>query len=201
MAEFRILGPVEAVHDGAVIALGGPRHRRLLAVLLLHAGRIVPAGKLIDAMWGDAPPRSAPGMLHVRVSQLRTALRVAGVRLLTRDGGYVLDVGPEDLDAGRFERLAVAGAAAMAGGDAKGARADLAAALALWRGPALNEFADETFARSEAVRLSELRLRALETRIAADLALGRHGEVIADLEKHTAEHPMRERLWEELIRA
>jgi DNA-binding SARP family transcriptional activator len=201
VAEFRILGLVEAVHDGSVIPLGGPRHRRLLAVLALQPGQVVPAGKLVDALWGDAPPRSAPAMLHVRVSELRTALRAAGTRLLNQAGGYLLGVDRDGIDAGQFERLAAAGAAALAGGDPHRARADLAAALALWRGPALAEFADEPFARSEVSRLGELRLHVVENRIAADLDLGRHGEVVAELEKLVAEHPLRERFWVQLMLA
>jgi DNA-binding SARP family transcriptional activator len=201
MAEFRILGPVEAVHDGSAIALGGPRHRRLLAVLLLHAGRVVPTVTLTHALWGDAPPRSAPAMLHVRISELRAALRTARPQLLTTDGGYVLRVGPDELDAERFERLNAAGSAALSAGDPARARTTLAAGLALWRGPALMEFADERFARPDAARLGELWLQATENRIAADLDLGRHGAVVADLEKLTANHPLRERFWAQLMLA
>ncbi|MEV0618463.1 BTAD domain-containing putative transcriptional regulator [Nonomuraea sp. NPDC050404] len=192
---------MEAVHDGAVITLGAPRHRRLLAALLLNAGRVVSVAKLTDALWGDAPPRTAGAMLHVRVSELRNVLRAAGARLLTRDGGYVLRVGPDGLDAERFERLAASGAAALAGGDPGRARAELDAALALWRGPALGEFAEEPFARPDATRLAELRLRAVENHIAADLGLGRHDEVVAELRKLVAGHPLRERFWGQLMLA
>ncbi|HEU5110399.1 MAG TPA: AfsR/SARP family transcriptional regulator, partial [Micromonosporaceae bacterium] len=195
MVEFRILGPVEAVHAGSILPLGGPRHRRLLAVLLLHAGRLVPAKKLIDTLWGDVPPRSAPAMLHVRVSELRAALRGAAPLLQTRDGGYLLAAEPDEVDATRFERLVAAGTAALADDDPARARADLEAGLALWQGPALAEFADEPFARSDAARLGELRLQAVESRIAADLQLGRHREIVAELEQLVAEHPLRERFW------
>jgi DNA-binding SARP family transcriptional activator/tetratricopeptide (TPR) repeat protein len=195
MVAFRILGPVEVVHEGQVAPVGGPRHRRLLAALLLHAGQVVSAARLIDALWGDEPPRSAPSMLQVRVSELRAALRVAGASLLTRDGGYLLRAGPDELDAWRFERLAAAGAAALADGDPERARADLSAGLALWRGPALAGFAEEAFARAEAARLEELRLQVVENRIAAELELGGHGELIAELEKLVAEYPLRERFW------
>jgi DNA-binding SARP family transcriptional activator/Tfp pilus assembly protein PilF len=196
MVEFRILGPVEAGHDGSILSVGGPRHRRLLAILLLHAGQVVPAGTLTEALWGPAPPPSAAAMLHVRVSELRSALRATGTRLSNhRGGGYMLRVAPDDLDAVRFERLTAAGVAALAAGDAERASGDLRAALALWNGPALAEFADEPFAQSDAARLGELRLQAVETRIAADLELGRHGELVAELEKLVAEYPLRERFW------
>ncbi|WP_187415172.1 AfsR/SARP family transcriptional regulator [Nonomuraea sp. PA05] len=199
MVEFRILGSVGAVHDGAAIALGGPRHRRLLAVLLLHAGQPVSVPALTDALWGERPPRSAAAMIHVRVSELRNALRAAGRGVLTHDGGYLLRLGPDELDAGRFERLAGAGAAALADGDPARARAALEAGLALWRGPALAEFADEAFARPDAIRLGELRLQAVEHRIAADLDLGRHGEVVAELRKLVTDQPLRERFWGQLM--
>nr|WP_311132291.1 BTAD domain-containing putative transcriptional regulator [Nonomuraea gerenzanensis] len=199
--EFRILGTVGAVHEGAAIVVGGPRHRRLLAVLLLRAGQVVPVPALTDALWGERPPRSAGAMIHVRVSELRTALRVTGSRVLTRDGGYLLKVGPDELDAVRFERLAAAGAAALAAGDPVRARADLVAGLALWRGPALGEFADEAFARADAIRLGELRLQAVEQRIAADLELGRHDSVVAELRKLVHDQPLRERFWGQLMLA
>jgi DNA-binding SARP family transcriptional activator len=140
-------------------------------------------------------------MLHVRVCELRAALRAARPQLLTTGGGYVLRVGSDQLDAERFERLTAAGAAALSAGDPVRARTELAAGLALWRGPALVEFAEERFARPDAARLDELRLQAVENRIAADLALGRHGAVVADLEKLTANHPLRERFWAQLMLA
>jgi DNA-binding SARP family transcriptional activator/Tfp pilus assembly protein PilF len=201
MTGFRLLGSVEVVHDDSVLALGGPRHRRLLATLLLQAGRVVPLGTLIEALWGDAPPRKAQAVLHVRISELRAALRATGSELIAREGGYELRVDPEDVDAWRFERLATAGGAALAAGDAEGARAELLAALALWRGPVLAEFAGEPFARSDAARLEELRWQATRNRIAADLELGRHAEVIPELEKLVVEHPLREQFWGQLMLA
>jgi DNA-binding SARP family transcriptional activator len=201
MVEFRLLGPVEVVHAGAMLAVGGKRHRRLLAALLLHAGRVVPAGKLIEALWGDAPPRSAPAMLHVRVSELRAALRPVGPPPINRDGGYLFQLAPGDLDVWQFERLLAAGAAALADGDPARARAELDAGLALWRGPALGEFADEPFARAEVARLRELRLQAIENRVAADLDLGRRGHLVAELEMLVAEHPLHERFWSQLMLA
>jgi predicted ATPase/DNA-binding SARP family transcriptional activator len=199
--EFRILGPVRALHAGVELRLGGPRHRRLLAVLLLRCGGIVSTGRLIDALWGDEPPRSASAMVHVRMSELRAALRPGGPELLTRDGGYLLRVEPEDVDAQRFERLVASGVEALANGAAARARDDLLAGLAFWRGPAVAEFADEPFARAEAGRLTELYVHAIEHRIAADLALGRHDDLVVELEKLVAEHPLRERFWGQLMLA
>ncbi|WP_238992457.1 BTAD domain-containing putative transcriptional regulator [Jiangella ureilytica] len=197
--EFRVLGSVDALHEGSRLRLGGPRHRRLLAVLLVHAGEVVPTDRLIDALWGSSVPRSAPQMVHVRVSELRAALRAGQPELLTQGGGYLLRVDDDSLDARRFERLAADGSHALADGDAARARAQLALGLALWRGAALAEFADEPFARAEAVRLTELRHQAVENRIAADLQLGRHAGVVAELETLVAEHPLRERFWAQLM--
>jgi DNA-binding SARP family transcriptional activator len=199
--EFRILGHVQAVHAGVVLPLGGPRHRRLLAVLLLQGGGIISVRQLISALWGETPPSSARQMLYVRISELRAALRAGRPELDYRAGGYRLRVGPDALDAQRFERLAAAGARALAGGDPARARNDLAAALALWRGEALAEFADEPFARSEAARLTEVRWQATENRITAELHLGWGGELVAELRKLVAEHPLRERFWVQLMLA
>jgi predicted ATPase/DNA-binding SARP family transcriptional activator len=203
--EFQILGTVRAVHAGSALPLGGPRHRRLLAVLLIHAGRPVPNDRLTAALWGEDPPRRAAEMIHVRVSELRAALRPARPQrhagLLAGEGGYRLEVGEGELDAHTFERLAAAGSRALGEGDATAAREQLSAALGRWHGPALAEFAAEPFARTEAARLEALRLQALEDRLAADLALGRHGAILAELEALVAEHPLRERFREQLMLA
>ncbi|GLZ05242.1 SARP family transcriptional regulator [Actinomadura sp. NBRC 104412] len=197
--EFRILGGLEVVHAGASLALGGPRHRRLLAVLLLNAGATVSKGRLVEALWGDDPPKSAPEMLYVRVCELRAALRAGRPEphagLLNRDGGYVLRAGADELDFRRFERLAAEGTGALAEEDHVRAAALLGDALALWRGPALAEFADQPFARAEAARLDALRLRVLESRLEADLALGRHGDLVGELKSLVGEHPLHERFW------
>jgi predicted ATPase/DNA-binding SARP family transcriptional activator len=203
--EFRILGPLEAVHGEAPLPLGGPRHRRLLAALLLHGDALVPAGRLIAALWGDDPPRTAAAMLYVRVCELRAALRPGrpqvNAGLLNRDGGYVLRLDEDRLDAREFDRLAAAGARHLADGDPGAARTALAEALAQWRGPAVAEFADEPFARAEVARLEESRLRTLERRLEADLATGRHGDIVAELEGLVADHPLRERFWAQLMLA
>ena len=187
MPEFRILGPFEVVEDNRQVALGGPRQRALLAILLLHRGEVVSSDRLIDELWGERPPATAAKTLQGYVSHLRKALGT-GV-LETRSGGYVLD--PDAVDADRFEALV---AEAREGVDARTARDRLGAALGLWRGEALADLAYEPFAQAEIARLDEARLAALEDRIDADLELGRHREVVAELESLVAQHPNRERL-------
>ena len=202
---FRILGPIEVSYAGTALALGGPRHLRLLAVLLVHAGEPVGVGRLIEALWGEEPPRTAATMLHVRISELRTALRAGqrepAARIVTRRSGYVLQVGADEVDAGVFERLAAAGREALTSGDHERAGIHLRDALELWRGPPLAEVADQPFAVAEATRLEGLRMQALEDRIEVELALGRHGAVIVELEALVGEHPLRERLWLQLMLA
>jgi predicted ATPase/DNA-binding SARP family transcriptional activator len=203
--EFRILGALEVSHQGSTLSLGGPRHRRLLAVLLLSSDEVVSTGRLIEALWGDAVPKSAAAVVHVRVSELRAMLRAArperNAGLLTRSGGYVLQVGADSVDAHRFERLAAAGAQDLDVGDYAGARAHLSEGLALWRGEALADVADEPFARAEAARLEELRLQALENRLEADLALGNHRALVGELETLVALHPLREHFWHQFMLA
>lgn len=191
---FRILGPVGASGENGEVALGGPRHRKLLATLLADPGRAVPSERLIEALWADAPPRGATAMLHVRISELRKLLRGEdGPELIrTRRPGYLLDVEPGQVDAYRFEQLAVAGRHATVAGDAATAAARLAAALALWRGPALADLADRLFAQPEIARLESLRAQVLQDRIGAELAAGRHHDVIAELEALVRVHPLHE---------
>jgi hypothetical protein len=176
--EFRILGPLE-VHDGAApVAIPGVRERALPVDLLVHAGGVVPADRLIEDLWGDDPPGNPGNALQGRVSALRPALGPAGAALLvTRPPGYALEVEPERVDAARFERL-VAEAGRVPAAEQGGAAGLLEQALGLWRGPALAEFADLPFARAEAARLEELRLGALDDaeahlREAATLIAGR----------------------------
>jgi DNA-binding SARP family transcriptional activator len=203
--EYRILGPLEVFDAGVLLAVGGPRHRKLLAVLLVNAGAVVSSERLVSALWGEDPPDSAPAMLHVRISEVRNALRGAGLDrnagIATEHSGYRLEVGVDALDSRRFERLAAEGRQALARGDNVSVSAKLRQALALWRGPPLVEVADELFARAEIARLEALRLQALEDRLEADLALGRHGDVVAELEVLVAEHPLRERFWCKLMLA
>ena len=189
--DFRLLGPLEARGEGGPVALGGAKPRALLALLLLDAGRTISARRLIEELWGENAPASARKMVQINVSRLRKALPDGLLR--THAGGYSLEIDPEARDLARFERLAGEGRAALAAGDAREVADRLAAALALWRGPALAEFG-EAFAQREGTRLEALRLSALEDRIEADLALGRHAAVAAELDGLVRDHPERERM-------
>jgi len=192
--EFRILGPLEVVDGGREITLGGSMQRTLLALLLTRANEVVSVDALTDALWGERAPSS--NALQYHVSQVRKALGAAET-ILTREPGYVIRVAPDELDLLRFERLLE---------EAEQAPPDRAAlllrdALGLWHGPPLADLADVPVARAEIGRLEEIRLAALERRIEADLALGRHAELIAELEALVQEHPYRERLRAALMRA
>ena len=196
--ELRLLGPVEALTDGRPVRLS-PRPRAVLAVLALHAGQVVPVARLIDAVWADSPPETAANVLQGYVSQLRKALGRDAVE--TRDPGYVLRVDRDVIDLPRFERLATEGARALDDGRSEEAAASLRAALALWRGEALADVAEGDVLRPAGLRLDELRLVALERRIEADLACGRHREAVAELESLTSASPLRERPQELLMLA
>src|SRR5712691_10892986 len=178
--EFRILGPLEVVEEGHPVKLGGARQRALLAILLTRANEIVSTDRLIDELWGDRPPKTAANTLQYYVSQLRELL--GADRIVTRRPGYLIQVEPGELDLERFERLVE-----------EGGSEGLRRALALWRGAPLADFAYDAFAQAAIGRLEELRLTALEKRIEADLALGRHGELAGELEGLVAGHPLRER--------
>ena len=197
--EFRILGPLEASRHGQPLELGAGKQRALLVLLLLRAGEIVSTDRLIDALWGERPPPSALNSVHIYVSQLRKAL--GNGRLETHGHGYLLALEPEQLDLGRFERLLGDGRELLTSGDADRAAGALRAALGLWRGPPLSDVAFEPFAQAEIARLDELRLAAHEERIEADLALGRHAELVPELEGLVREHPLRERLRAQLMLA
>jgi DNA-binding SARP family transcriptional activator/pimeloyl-ACP methyl ester carboxylesterase len=190
--EFRVLGPFEVVAGEDRVALGGTKQRALLARLLLDAGRTVAADRLVEDLWGEAPPETAKKMIQVYVSRLRKLLPQG--TLQTRAPGYQFAPPAGSLDLERFERFRAEGRAALEQGRHDDARRALCDALALWRGPPLAEFAHEPFAAPEAARLAELRTAALEERIEADLELGRSSDVVAELEALVAEHPMRERL-------
>ena len=196
--EFRILGPLEIVDDGRTLALTGSKKRALLAILLLHANEVVSRERLLEDLWGERRPETAATALHGYVSQLRKMLEPDSRRdhsvLVTRAPGYELRVDAESLDLKRFQRLAESGKRSLAAGDTETAAAALEEALSLWRGPPLAEFAAAPFALIESLRLDELRVSATEDRVEADLALGRHGSIIAELEMLVAEHPHRERL-------
>lgn len=192
--EVRILGPLEVWADGKRVDLAGGRQRALLALLVLHRGEVVSADRLIDELWaGNAPPTAAK-VLQNLVSQLRRSLgpELEG-SIVTRPPGYALQLGEEDIDARRFERLAAEGRRGLET-DPKEAGERLREALALWRGDPLPEFAYEQFARTEVGRLEELRLVALEDRIDADLGRGEGVELVPELESLVATHPLRDRL-------
>ena len=197
--DFRILGPLEVWDRGALLSVRGVKQRALLVDLLLHANDVVPSERLIDDLWGDETPRSAAAALRVRVSQLRKALAAGADALATRAPGYVIRVEPDRLDALHFERLLREGREQLGAGAAGRAAETLAEALTLWRGPALADFTYEPFAQAEIARLEELRLTALEERIEADIAVGRHDVVVGELEALIAGHPLRERLRGQLM--
>jgi len=197
--EFRILGPLEVWDDDGEVSLGGHKPRALLALLLLQSNQVVPADRLIDELWGEDSPEGAAAALRVNVSRLRKTLP-KGV-LTTRSPGYLVRVDGDELDLGRFERLVEEGRSLLARGLAEDAAERFRYALSLWRGPALADFAYENFAQATIARLEEIRLGAVELRIDADLALGRHDELAGELEALIAEHPLRERLRGQLMLA
>ena len=199
--EFRILGPLEATDGKGPIALGGARQRTVLAVLLLHENEVVSTDRLIDELWGENPPQTAKTALQGYVSRLRRALGGAGGSLVTHAPGYLLQVEPGQLDRDRFEALLGRAREDRAQGNAEGAAVLLREALALWRGPTLADFRYEPFAQSEIARLEELRLVALEARIDLDLAGGRAGDLVSELEVLVAAHPLRERFRGQLMLA
>src|SRR3954468_9142338 len=193
--EFRILGPLEVVEDGRPIPLDRHRMSAVLAFLLLRANEPVSTDRLIDEVWGPDPPKTASASLQNYVSRLRKAIGAEAI--VSQPPGYVLRIDPERFDLARFERLT-----AEARGAAPRERAEkLRAALALWRGPALEDLAFEPFARDEVGRLEEARLAALEQCIDADLELGSAAELVGELEQLVREHPLRERFRAQLMRA
>jgi DNA-binding SARP family transcriptional activator/tetratricopeptide (TPR) repeat protein len=193
--EFRILGPLEVRDDGRALDVGGAKQRSLLAVLLLNANQVVSTDRLIDALWGEQPPETAGKAIQIYVSQLR---RVLGKeRLETTAPGYLLRVDDDELDLHRFETLLEQSKET----DTEAASAKLRAALALWRGRPLEEFAYEPFAQLQIGRLEELQLACIEKRVDADLACGRHPELVGELEALVAEHRLRERLRGQLMLA
>jgi DNA-binding SARP family transcriptional activator/tetratricopeptide (TPR) repeat protein len=204
VTSFRVLGPVEAWMDERRLMLGGPQQVKLLSFLLLNANRAVSADSVIDAVWG--PEREgAVKRLQMGVLRLRKALAPLdgpdGSRLRTVSGGYLLSVGPDELDAEVFAERVRAGRRALEAHDPARARELLTLALGLWRGPPLAEVAFEEFAQAEIRRLEELRLVAFETRIDAELKQGHAAELIGELAGFLAEHPARERLASQLMLA
>jgi DNA-binding SARP family transcriptional activator len=194
--EYRVLGPIEALDESRRLALGGPKQRLLLGVLLLRANRVVAGEDLVEALWADAPPATAGAAVQVYVSRLRKTLPEEALQ--TRPQGYVVRVAHGRLDAERFELLVRAGRRAPT---PKAVSATLGEALALWRGKPLEGRELGGWAQAEAHRLAELASEAVEQRIAADLELGRPADLVAELETLVAVHPLRERLRELLMLA
>ncbi|WP_051793996.1 AfsR/SARP family transcriptional regulator [Kibdelosporangium aridum] len=199
---FRILGPTLVSDGTSWTGVGPAKWRSLLATLLIKAGDVVPFDQLVHELWGDHPPKTATTQVHGYVMRIRRALGDPRGRLLvTTAPGYRLAVAPAEIDAQRFAVLASEGRAALQAGDAQRAADLLGEALALWRGDALCDVPPTSLVRTETDRLTEQRLAAWESRIEADLACGRHGVVIGELQRHVAEHPLREQPWHHLMLA
>ena len=193
--EYRILGPLEVLEGGRPLALGRLKERMVLAVLLLHANELVSRERLIDELWGAAPPPTARKAVNVYVSQLRKTLSRNGRDpVATVDGGYRLLADPGLVDADRLRSLLSDARDRMAGGESAAASTLLRQALGLWRGPTLAGLQLESLGREEVAQLDELRLTALMDRIDCDLAQGRHDQVLGELQVLVTEHPLRERL-------
>jgi DNA-binding SARP family transcriptional activator len=192
--EIRLLGLVEAHLEGQPLALGAAKQRAVLAILAVGANAPVSTDRLIEGLWGEDPPSSATKMVQLYVSQLRKLIDGNGAEIVTRGRGYELRLPAESVDALRFERLV--GVAARNDGVPNDAATE---ALALWRGPPLDDLADEPFATSEIRRFEELWLRARELEIDAALATGRHQAVVGDLEALVEQHPLHERLHAQLM--
>jgi YVTN family beta-propeller protein len=215
--DYRILGPLQVADGDRPVGLGGDKQRALLAILLLHRNEVVSADELIDDLWGERPPPSAPRTLQAYVSRLRKALdsngAVAGARdgdpspgfsegaLLTRGHGYLLRVAGDELDLDRFQVMVEQGREALAAGQPAQAATTLRVALALWQGSPLADFTYQEFAQAAIAQLEELRLGALEDRVQADLELGRDRELVGALTALVKRHPLRERLRMQLMLA
>ncbi|MGH3942370.1 MAG: BTAD domain-containing putative transcriptional regulator [Pseudonocardiaceae bacterium] len=204
--EFTILGPLRVLAGQRCIDVSSAKERLTLAMLVVHANEVVSANRLVEVLWGGEPPATAANTLQTYISRLRRALepsRAARTKdglIRTRGQGYTLTIEPDAVDAVRFEKLIHAGRNALPG-DPERAADLLLQGLALWRGEPLAEFGFELFAQAEIARLTELRIAAVEYRVEADLALGRHAALCGELSQAVLEHPLRERLWSQLIRA
>jgi DNA-binding SARP family transcriptional activator/streptogramin lyase len=197
--DFRVLGELQVVDGARRIEIPPGKQRSLLVVLLLHRNEAVATDRLVDELWGDSPPAAAEKSVQVYVSRLRK--RLPHVRLLTRGSGYELHVEEGEVDADRFERMLADGRAALAADDPAGAQRTLLAALGLWRGSPLADFRYEPFAQAEIARLEELRIAADAELAEAELALGRHEQLIPQLQSLVARHPLQERLRGQLMLA
>jgi WD40 repeat protein/DNA-binding SARP family transcriptional activator len=204
---FQVLGPLEVDADDGPVVLGGPKERLLLALLLTRPNRVVSVEALLRGLWGEQPPPTAAKTLQSHIKRLRRALEpdrargAAGRVLVTRQPGYLLRVAPGALDVARFEELTATARGMLSQGQPDAAASLLRQALGLWRGGAFEEFLDTDFGAAESDRLAELRLAAVEDRVEAELQLGRHRELVAELEGLVRDQPLRERLWAQLLLA
>jgi DNA-binding SARP family transcriptional activator len=198
--DFRILGPLEVVDEAGPVRLGGPKQRTTLAILLLNANRVVPVERFADDLYSGSPPITAVAQVQRQISELRKVLGSTPL-IETRSPGYAIRISREQLDLNRFERLTQDADRAFGRGEARRAANLLREALEMWRGGALADFAWEPFAQTSIARLEEIRLAALEQRIEAELALGRHAEQVGELEQLVAEHPLREGFRRQLMLA
>ncbi|MDX1621237.1 MAG: AfsR/SARP family transcriptional regulator, partial [Nitriliruptorales bacterium] len=195
---IRLLGPVELAHDDD--ALGGPKQRLVLALLALHLGEVVTGERLADVVWNEDRPADPRRSLQVHVSKIRKAFDDVGLdaSITYRSNGYILRTDPGSVDVHRFESL-LSQALVILDDEPERAAATLREALSLWRGPLLGGASEHPLLVGETRRLEDLRLRAVEARIDADLARGRHADVTAELRRLTDRHPLRERFWEQLM--
>jgi DNA-binding SARP family transcriptional activator/tetratricopeptide (TPR) repeat protein len=198
--EFGLLGPLKVVDGGRPVPIPSAKHRVLLACLLLRAGRLVTVDELAEAIWGEALPADPRRVVQTYVARLRKLL--GGTQLIqSRPEGYVLAVAPGDVDVGRFELLLAQARDAADAGDRDTEAATLGRALGLWRGEPLADVPSETLHRDAVARLAEQRLDALQRRIEADLGLGRHAGLVAELRVLTDQYPLREQFWAQLLTA
>jgi len=207
MPEFRILGPLEATHSGQPLTPTPPKIRSVLALLLLRANRIVSVESLIEELWGPEPPRSAVTTVQTYIYHLRRLFAAGGLGtedeplITTRPAGYQIATGAGEVDAVVFEELLSRGRDALEDGSMPEAAELLRTALDLWTGPALADVPQGSLLQAHAVHLDELRISAMELRIRADLKLGRHHSLIAELRSLTHEHPLNEWFHGQLISA
>lgn len=208
--EIKVLGALEALHNGVSIVPTAGKPRQVLALLAINAGQMVPARALIDELWGsENAPRSAIQLVQTYILRLRQGIDHAGSTdagaakqiLMTRPGGYTLDVAEEDVDTHLFDKLARGGEQALESGDHRSASRMLSMALDVWRGPALVDVRVGAQLGIEVERLSQSRLTVLESRIDADLGLGRHHQLLGELAELTARYPLHETLCEQYMTA